>query len=87
MIANWVGLADVAGYTTSGWGHIHTIYRDPTNDYANSVTQQDASGMGGGGAPARSMGTSPRRLTLGIERSQGIAQPLASRACVPPTVM
>ncbi|MGG7099586.1 DUF3500 domain-containing protein [Rhodococcus sp. 24CO] len=49
--------ADVAGYTTSGWGHIHTIYRDPTNDYANSVTQQEASGMVGGGAPAGSMGT------------------------------
>lgn len=41
--------ADVAGVTTSGWGHVHTIYRDPTNDYAGSVTQQAASGMGGGG--------------------------------------
>lgn len=40
--------ADVDGVTTSGWGHVHTIYRDPTNDYANSVTQQAASGMGGG---------------------------------------
>lgn len=29
--------ADVDGVTTSGWGHIHTIYRDPQNDYANSV--------------------------------------------------
>lgn len=29
--------ADVEGVTTSGWGHVHTIYRDPTNDYANSV--------------------------------------------------
>lgn len=51
--------ADVAGYVTSGWGHIHTIYRDPTNDYAGSVTQQAASGMGsragapGGGEPPR----------------------------------
>ncbi|MFD6952634.1 hypothetical protein A6A08_06035 [Nocardiopsis sp. TSRI0078] len=46
--------ADVDGYTTSGWGHVHTIYRDPTNDYAGSVTQQEASGMGGpgGGAPS-----------------------------------
>jgi hypothetical protein len=46
--------ADVASYTTGGWGHIHTIYRDPANDYANSVTQQEATGMGGpgGGAPA-----------------------------------
>ncbi|WEO76029.1 DUF3500 domain-containing protein [Cryobacterium sp. SO2] len=44
--------ADVDGVTTSGWGHVHTIYRDPTNDYANSVTQQAATGMSGGGAPA-----------------------------------
>ncbi|TDQ51546.1 DUF3500 domain-containing protein [Actinorugispora endophytica] len=45
--------ADVDGYTTSGWGHIHTVYRDPANDYAGSVTQQESSGMGGpgGGAP------------------------------------
>ncbi len=42
--------ADVAGVTTSGWGHVHTIYRDPTNDYAGSVTQQAATGMAGGGA-------------------------------------
>lgn len=42
--------ADVDGVTTSGWGHVHTIYRDPTNDYAGSVTQQAASGMGGGPA-------------------------------------
>ncbi|MEN0138663.1 MAG: DUF3500 domain-containing protein [Rhodococcus sp. (in: high G+C Gram-positive bacteria)] len=40
--------ADVQGVTTSGWGHVHTIYRDPTNDYANSATQQAATGMGGG---------------------------------------
>lgn len=46
--------ADVSGYITAGWGHIHTIYRDPTNDYAGSVTQQAASGNGGpgGGGPA-----------------------------------
>ena len=47
--------ADVDGVTTSGWGHVHTIYRDPTNDYANSVEQQASTGMsggpGGGGAP------------------------------------
>ncbi|MFN8149596.1 MAG: DUF3500 domain-containing protein [Solirubrobacterales bacterium] len=48
--------ADVDGYVTAGWGHIHTIYRDPTNDYAGSVTQQAASGMGGGTAPG---GTPP----------------------------
>ena len=41
--------ADVDGVSTSGWGHVHTIYRDPTNDYANSVTQQAASGGMGGG--------------------------------------
>lgn len=40
--------ADVDGYVTAGWGHIHTIYRDPSNDYAGSVTQQTASGMSGG---------------------------------------
>lgn len=40
--------ADVDGVTTSGWGHVHTIYRDPTNDYANSVIQQASAGMGGG---------------------------------------
>lgn len=44
--------ADVDGVTTSGWGHVHTIYRDPSNDYAGSATQQAATGMGGtGGAP------------------------------------
>ncbi|MXP20748.1 DUF3500 domain-containing protein [Gordonia sp. HNM0687] len=48
--------ADVDGYTTSGWGHIHTIYRDPTNDYAGSVTQQEASGMGGGPGGANGPG-------------------------------
>jgi hypothetical protein len=45
--------ADIDGVVTSGWGHVHTIYRDPTNDYANSVEQQAATGVGGGsGAPA-----------------------------------
>jgi hypothetical protein len=45
--------ADVDGVTTAGWGHVHTIYRDPTDDYANSVAQQAATGMGGGaGMPA-----------------------------------
>ncbi|WP_387742170.1 DUF3500 domain-containing protein [Kocuria nitroreducens] len=46
--------ADVDGYVTAGWGHIHTIYRDPANDYAGSATQQEATGAGGpgGGAPA-----------------------------------
>lgn len=47
--------SDVDGYLTSGWGHIHTIYRDPTSDYAGSATQQASSGPGGGsgGAPRR----------------------------------
>jgi hypothetical protein len=40
--------ADVDGVTTSGWGHVHTLYRDPSNDYAGSVTQQEGSGMSGG---------------------------------------
>lgn len=49
--------ADVDGVVTAGWGHIHTIYRDPTNDYAGSVTQAASSGPGGGtGAPAGGMG-------------------------------
>jgi hypothetical protein len=48
--------ADVDGYITAGWGHIHTIYRDPSDDYAGSVTQQASSGMGGpgGGTPPNS---------------------------------
>jgi predicted heme/steroid binding protein len=50
--------ADVDGVNTSGWGHVHTIYRDPTNDYADSVTQQEATGMGGG-APGGGGGTPP----------------------------
>lgn len=41
--------ADVDGVVTSGWGHVHTIYRDPADDYAGSVTQQAAASMGGGG--------------------------------------
>ncbi|WP_104181496.1 DUF3500 domain-containing protein [Arthrobacter sp. B0490] len=49
--------ADVAGVVTGGWGHIHTIYRDPTDDYAGSATQEEAAGMDGGmEAPA---GTPP----------------------------
>jgi hypothetical protein len=40
--------ADVDGVSTSGWGHVHTIYRDPADDYAGSVTQQEGSGMSGG---------------------------------------
>ncbi|OZF26116.1 DUF3500 domain-containing protein [Rhodococcus sp. 14-2483-1-2] len=48
--------ADVEGVTTSGWGHVHTIYRDPTNDYAGSATQQAATGGMGGAAPSGSDG-------------------------------
>ncbi|WP_084499817.1 DUF3500 domain-containing protein [Brevibacterium album] len=55
--------ADVDGVTTSGWGHVHTVYRDPSNDYAGSVTQQEGSGMAGGpgegGAPGDLGGTPP----------------------------
>lgn len=40
--------ATIDGVQTSGWGHIHTIYRDPTNDYAGSATQQKSSGPTGG---------------------------------------
>ncbi len=50
--------ATVSGVQTSGWGHIHTIYRDPTNDYAGSVTQQKSSGptSGGPGGPGAGSG-------------------------------
>ncbi|WP_285618888.1 DUF3500 domain-containing protein [Kineosporia sp. NBRC 101677] len=50
--------ADVDGVTTAGWGHIHTIYRDPSNDYAGSASQQASTGMSGGGAtPPNGAGT------------------------------
>jgi hypothetical protein len=48
--------ADVDGVSTSGWGHVHTIYRDPADDYANSVEQQAATGGMGGGAPGGDVG-------------------------------
>jgi hypothetical protein len=51
--------ADVDGVSTSGWGHVHTIYRDPSDDYANSVTQQAAGGMSGGPAGGSSDGGFP----------------------------
>ncbi|MEJ5913096.1 DUF3500 domain-containing protein [Pseudokineococcus sp. 1T1Z-3] len=52
--------ADVEGVTTSGWGHVHTIYRDPGNDYAGSVTQEAAtSGPGAGGGMPGGDGTAP----------------------------
>ncbi|MFW6187235.1 MAG: DUF3500 domain-containing protein [Actinomycetota bacterium] len=51
--------ADVAGYTTAGWGHIHTIYRDPADDYAGSVTQQESTGMGGPGGSGAPAGAPP----------------------------
>ncbi|MCF6376342.1 DUF3500 domain-containing protein [Nocardioides KLBMP 9356] len=51
--------ADVEGVTTSGWGHVHTIYRDPTNDYAGSATQQAATGMAGGMAGGPGDGGTP----------------------------
>ncbi|MEJ6550296.1 DUF3500 domain-containing protein [Corynebacterium sp. USCH3] len=55
--------ADVDGVTTSGWGHVHTIYRDPTNDYAGSVEQQEASGMSGGpGGDGDGLGGGPDAL-------------------------
>jgi hypothetical protein len=50
--------ADVQGVTTSGWGHVHTIYRDPENDYAGSAEQQAATG-GMGSAPDGDMGGEP----------------------------
>ena len=50
--------ADVEGVSTSGWGHVHTIYRDPSNDYAGSVEQQAGGGTRGGTPPAGAPGTS-----------------------------
>lgn len=49
--------ADVDGVSTSGWGHVHSIYRDPSNDYGGSAEQQEASGMSGG--PSGDMGDMP----------------------------
>lgn len=51
--------ADVDGVSTSGWGHVHTIYRDPANDYAGSVTQQAASAGGATGGGPGDGGTPP----------------------------
>jgi hypothetical protein len=51
--------ADVTGMTTGGWGHVHTIYRDPTNDYAGSTTQEEATGMGSMGGAGAPGGTPP----------------------------
>lgn len=51
--------ADVDGVSTTGWGHVHTIYRDPTNDYAGSVTQDSASGGMGGGPGGEALDGAP----------------------------
>lgn len=60
---------DVDGEITAGWGHVHSIYRDPTNDYAGSVTQEASSGPGAGGpGMGRSNGTPPAGVN---PRSQG----------------
>lgn len=40
--------ADVEGDITTGWGHVHSIYRDPSNDYGGSVEQGASTGIGGG---------------------------------------
>ena len=57
--------SDVDGVATSGWGHVHTIYRAPSNDYASSVTQQESAGMAGGpddgGAPGDLGGAPPEQ--------------------------
>lgn len=62
--------ADVDGVTTSGWGHVHTIYRDPADDYANSVPQQAATGMGGG-APGGAGGPGNGALPAGAPPNGG----------------
>jgi len=64
--------ADVDGVSTTGWGHVHTIYRDPSNDYAGSAEQQASSGMGGGGAPG---GGAPGGGTPGEGAPDGAAPP------------
>lgn len=72
--------ADVSGVTTSGWGHVHTIYRDPTNDYAGSATQQAGSGPGSGaGAPGSGAGA-----PSGGMGAPGGGQPPAGEMGAPP---
>lgn len=64
--------ADVEGDITTGWGHVHSIYRDPSNDYGGSVEQNAASGMGGGaGAPAGGApsGQAPQRHDSALRRT------------------
>jgi hypothetical protein len=51
--------ADVDGVVTAGWGHVHTIYRDPSNDYALSVEQQESTGLGGATRPSGTGGNRP----------------------------
>jgi hypothetical protein len=80
---NGLAGADVASVTTSGWHHVRTIYRDPTDDYANNVPQQAATGgMGdgpGGGAPP----SGDARPTDGMALIDGAASPLRQcRRCV-----
>ncbi|WCZ37953.1 hypothetical protein CJEDD_01630 [Corynebacterium jeddahense] len=68
--------ADIPGVVTSGWGHVHTIYRDPANDYAGAVEQQQGSGPGAGmgspggapgnGGPAGAPGAAPGAPGAGV---------------------
>lgn len=57
--------ADVEGEITTGWGHVHSIYRDPSNDYANSVEQQASTGMGGGPGAPGNMGATNNSVPSG----------------------
>lgn len=44
----------------TGWAHVHTIYRNPANDYAGTVTQDEAAGgMGPGGGSGSAPGAAP----------------------------
>lgn len=77
--------ADVPGVITSGWGHVHTIYRDPQGDYAGTVEQQQGSGpgagMGGGpGMGGPNMGTPPNGMPQG---TPGFAPGMSSAATLP----
>lgn len=77
--------ADIPGVITSGWGHVHTIYRDPQGDYAGTVEQQQGSGpgagMGGGpGMGGPNMSTPPNGMPQG---APGFAPGMSSAATLP----
>ncbi|GAA3845420.1 hypothetical protein GCM10022380_74440 [Amycolatopsis tucumanensis] len=69
---------------TSGWGHVHTIYRDPTNEYANSATQQEATGGKWVPAPRRQAAPHPRATDASTgSTSPGCAPVPGALTCAP----